>query len=331
MRYIGSKTSTLPALETLVRARVHEGTFCDPFGGIGTVASAFKRSGFTVHTGDLLTFAHCFQTARVALNHPPPPTAQLRHALGVTTAAQLISELQRSSPVRGWMYREFSVKRSYFTPRNAMAIDAVRRRIQSWHRQGLTDERLDLYLRACLIDAVDRVANTAGTYYAHLKRWTRKALGDFRLSAIQPVRGKRGCTATLGDARDLVERRHFNVLYLDPPYNSRDYAGYYHLPETLATGRRPRPTGLSGVDAGPRPLSAFIRPKRAEEAMAQLLGAARCDLLVVHYSDDGLIPPHRLRSMLTSLGPVDKRTIGALGYGTAQQRLATHQVYLVEP
>jgi adenine-specific DNA-methyltransferase len=331
VRYIGSKTSTLPALETLILARVAEGTFCDPFGGIGTVASFFKRSGFTVHTGDLLAFAHCFQTARVALNGPPRPTVQMREELGLTTAAQVISELQRSRPVRSWIHREFSVRRSYFTPRNAVAIDGVRRRLQSWHREGLTDQRLDLYLRACLIDAVDRVANTAGTYYAYLKGWSRKALGDFRLRAIEPVRGKRGCTATLGDARDLVGSRHFNVLYLDPPYNCRDYAGYYHLPETLATGRRPRPRGLSGVDAAPRPPSAFIRPKGAEEAMAQLIGSARCDLLVVHYSDNGLIPPPRLRSMLRSLGPVQERTIGALGYGTAQRRLASHRLYLVEP
>lgn len=331
MRYIGSKTSTLPALEHFVLARVRAGSFCDPFGGIGTVASTFKRAGFVVHTGDLLTFALCFQTARVVLNKPPEPTARMRAELGLTASAEVIAELQRTKPVRSWMYREFSLRRSYFTPQNAAAIDGVRRRIQSWWREGLTDPSLDLYLRACLIDAVDRVANTAGTYYAHLKGWTRKALDAFRLRAIDPVPGVRGCSATLGDAEELVASRHFDVLYLDPPYNSRDYAGYYHLPETLATGRRPKPMGLSGVDAAPRPASAFTRPGHAEEAMARLIAAARCSVLVVHYSNDGLIPPHRLRSMLRTLGPVQEKTIAALGYGTAQKRLTSHRLYLVEP
>jgi adenine-specific DNA-methyltransferase len=307
------------------------GSFCDPFGGVATVASTFKRAGFVVHTGDLLRFAVCFQTARVVLNEPPQPTPRLRAELGLNTPADIISELQRTKPVKSWVYREFSERRSYFTPQNAAAIDGVRRKLAAWKRHGLTDELLDAYLRACLIEAVDRVANTAGTYYAHLKTWTRKALATFQLRAMQPVAGPDGCTASVADAKDLVASRHFDVVYLDPPYNSRDYAGYYHLPETLATGRRPQPRGVSGVDAAPRPQSAFTRPARAEEAMAELIGTARYNLMVVHYSDDGLIPPRRLRSLLRSVGTVNENVITALGYGTTQKRTTAHRLYVVVP
>jgi adenine-specific DNA methylase len=103
------------------------------------------------------------------------------------------------------------------------------------------------------------------------------------------------------------------------------------LPETLATGRRPRPTGLSGVDAAARPVSAFTRPGRAADAMADLISEARCNLMIVHYSDDGLIPPGRLRSLLRSVGRVKELTIAALGYGTAQKRLTAHRLYVIEP
>jgi len=255
----------------------------------------------------------------------------LRTELGLATAADIIADLQQTEPVQSWVYREFSVRRAYFTPQNAAAIDGVRRKIERWRRERLTSKSLDLYLRACLIEAVDRVANTAGTYYAHLKGWTRKSLNPFRLRVIEPVPGARGCSAVLADAARLVSTRHFDVLYLDPPYNERDYAGYYHLPETLATGRRPRPTGLSGVDAAPRPVSAFTRPARAADAMAELISGARCNLMVVHYSDDGLIPPSTLRSLLRSVGRVQELTVAALGYGTSQQRLTSHRLYLVEP
>lgn len=331
MRYLGSKTSTLPELQKLVLSRVRDGSFCDPFGGIGSVGSAFKGRGFEVHTGDLLTFARCFQTARVVLNRSPKPTPALKHTLGIGTTEEMIMALRRAQPVRSWVYREFATRRQYFTPDNAAAIDGARRELGRWRRNGLTDERTDLYLRACLIDAVDRVANTAGTYYAHLKQWTRKALKPFDLRAIEPAPGPAGCSASLTDAAELVASRHFDVLYLDPPYNARDYAGYYHLPETLATGRRARPRGASGVDAAPRPVSAFTRPRQAESAMAELIAVARCHLMVVHYSDDGLIPPSRMRALLRSFGRIDEQTIDALGYGTTRRRLTHHRVYLVEP
>lgn len=331
MRYIGSKTSTLPVLTRLIRERVSTGSFCDPFGGIGTVASAFKKAGFVVHTGDILTFAHCFQTARIVLNKPPRPTAELQAKFGFADTGDIIADLQGTAPVRSWVYREFSKRRAYFTGTNAAAIDGVRRKIERWRREGFTSDALDAYLRACLIDAVDRVANTAGTYYAHLKRWTRKALATFSIRAIDPVAGGQRCSATLADAARLVASRQVDVLYLDPPYNRRDYGGYYHLPETLATGRRPRPIGLSGVSAARHPRSPFTRPGSAENAMAELLANARCNLLVVHYSDDGLIPPTRLRSLLRSVGRVRDFTVTALGYGTVQQRLTLHRLYIVEP
>jgi adenine-specific DNA-methyltransferase len=255
----------------------------------------------------------------------------MRDALGISTAEEMFSLLRDAGPVRSWVHREFSVRRQYFTATNAMAIDGARREIERWHRQGLTTEATDLYLRACLIDAADRVANTAGTYYAHLKHWTPKALKQFELRPIQPVTGPSGCKAYVADVADLVGSRHFDVLYLDPPYNARDYAGYYHLPETIATGRRPRARGVSGIDAAPRPISAFTRPRLAETAMEELIELASCRLMVVHYSDEGLIPPGRLRSLLKSYGSIEEHVIEALGYGTSQQRLVRHRIYLVEP
>ena len=330
MRYVGSKASTIPALRQLILDRVSSGSFGDPFGGIASVASEFKRLGFEVHTGDILRIAHCFQVAKVVLNEPPPPPPALAATLGIRTTQEMVARVSQSRPVHSWVYREFSLRRSYFTPNNAASIDGARRTLDRWRRARLTDCTTDLYLRACLIDAVDRVANTAGTYYAHLKHWTRKSLKPFYFRAILPVAGNTSCTAIQAEAEDLVKARHYDVQYLDPPYNSRDYAGYYHLPETLATGRRPRPRGLSGIDGAPRPHSAFNRPRAAEAAMDNLVSAARCDLMVVHYSDFGLIIPDRMRAILRSFGRVSEHTIQALGYGTSSPRITPHRVYLIE-
>ena len=61
MRYLGSKTLLLENIAYLIE-NYHQSTFCDPFGGIGTVGSYMKTKGYKVLSGDLLNFAHCFHS-----------------------------------------------------------------------------------------------------------------------------------------------------------------------------------------------------------------------------------------------------------------------------
>ena len=82
MRYFGSKFSTLPQLGEIIHARVPSGTFCDAFGGIGTVGAYFKALGYRVWTGDVLLFAHYFQVARIH-RQKRPAFHRLRRELGL--------------------------------------------------------------------------------------------------------------------------------------------------------------------------------------------------------------------------------------------------------
>lgn len=328
MRYLGSKASTLPVLTQLVGAAPRpDATFCDPFGGVAVVGSHFRGLGWRVHSGDVLWCAHQFQVARLALVAPPFPSSVVS-ATGAPDVAAFVAYLNDLRPVRSWLHREFAVKRRFFTPANAMAIDAVRRELARLLRLEALDDLSRAYYGACLIESADRVANTAGTYYAHLKDWTRKALHEYKFELLPIPHGPVGA-ATIDDAAELSARENWDVLYLDPPYNSRDYAGYYHLPETFATGRRPRPTGRSGVQSARGGRSAFTQPRSACHAMENLLDGARCKKLVVHYSDDGLIPQEWLRRRLRRLGRVSETMVRATGYSTNGGRSVNHRIFSV--
>ena len=329
MRYLGSKASTLPAIERLLADRTPgPGTLCDPFGGVGVVGAHFRALGWTVYSCDLLHCAHHFQVARLELDEPPI-SGTLTAATGARSAEEFVNYLNALPPVRSWVYREFSLQRQYFTPTNATRIDAVRTELARLQGTGALVGRAKAYYSACLIDAADRVANTAGTYYAYLKDWNRKALGQFAVDLIKPAQGPRG-QSSISDATTLVPTKKWDLLYLDPPYNDRDYAGYYHFPETLASGRDPLPTGRSGVDSSPRPRSEFSSPRSAVPAMQALLHAARFATLLLHYSDDGLIPAEWLRPRLNELGSVEEHVIDATGYSTGGTRGVKHRLYLVQ-
>jgi adenine-specific DNA methylase len=114
MRYIGSKAYTLARVHDLISKRMPGGVLCDPFGGIGTVGSYFKQKGYTVWCGDLLTFAHCFQVARVQ-NNGTPAFRILRKELNLTSSAAIVELLNRARSSGGWFITEYAIKRRFFT------------------------------------------------------------------------------------------------------------------------------------------------------------------------------------------------------------------------
>lgn len=328
VRYLGSKASTLPTLQRLLSERATPpGTFCDPFGGVAVVGSHFRTHGWTVHSGDILRCAYHFQISRLAIQSPPLPHA-VCDELGVATPLEFSRYLETLPPVRSWLHREFSQRRDYLTERNAVQIDAARRELVRLCRLGALSGSAAAYYNACLIASMDRVANTAGTYYAHLKGWHRKALNPFRFLLVEPASGPIG-SVYFGQASALVQRQHWDVLYLDPPHNGRDYAAYYHLPETLATGRRPRPHGKSGVDRAPRPKSEFLSRHTAPSALRSLLYNSSFTTLVLHYTDTGLIDRRELQRILSPYGQVEPFDISATGYSNRGDRATRHHILMV--
>ena len=330
MRYFGSKASTTEQVYEIISDRIPAGTFCDPFGGIGTIGSFFKSKGFSVWGGDLLTFAHCFQIARLETNRIPS-FHSLRKAMNLASVAAVIDSLNQESRQKGWFVEEYAKKRHFFTEENAARIEACRVRIEEWFNKKLLTKKERAILVASLINSMDRVANTAGTYYAYLKKWHRKALRTFRFTLIPFTSGNNNCVCFLGEAQALVSKRFFDVVYLDPPYNGRSYARYYHLPETLALGEIPEIHGKSGMPNTERAISDFNRPQYAKNALERILENARFRLLAFHYSDDGLIRQQDIEEILSNYGRIENYILDSKGYITSNIKRNTKQhLYLVD-
>lgn len=328
MRYLGSKGSVVEQLLDLVEDRVPAGTLCDPFGGIGTVGAAAKQRGYAVTAGDQLAFAHAFQVARIEAGRRPA-FKKLR-PLGLHGAAAVEDHLSTLPDRTGWIVREYAQSRRFFTLANAAKLEAVNRKITDWAVSGALSQYEEKVLRASLINCADRVANTAGTYYAYLKAWDRKALKPFDFQLIAPTRGSGNCKVRLADAKDLVSSRSWDVLYLDPPFNGRNYGRYYHLPESLALGKTYAVTGRAGVPVREVPRSRFYSSSKAAAALRDLLKVADCQLLVFHYAPDGIIPADVIARELRKYGTVSRHVLDANGYTTKRvSRRRPHHLYLV--
>ncbi|KPK79872.1 MAG: hypothetical protein AMS25_11120 [Gemmatimonas sp. SM23_52] len=320
VRYIGNKSKLIPFIRRALKELGVTGTTaCDPFAGTAAVARFLKAHGYTVTTSDIMSFSHALQWAYVVVDRPPEFHG-LRDVIArdldpLEAATLLLNELD---PRPEFIFQHFSPEgsagakhaRRYFTPENAAKIDAVRRQIWRWREEGKLNDDEHYVLLTALIEAADRVANTTGVYAAYVKSWQPNALRTLRLRPPRLVTSTgRPCRAYQRDALDLVqELEPFDLLYLDPPYNTRQYAGYYHIPEIIAEGwfiEPPELRGKTGLPAGGNKRSAWSSRRDCEAAFRALVAAAPCRHILMSYNSEGIISEACIERALRERGNSD--------------------------
>lgn len=316
------------SLYRIVSHIVPTGTLCDAFGGVGSIGSFFKSKGYAVWSGDVLRFAYYFQLARIERN-TMPSFARVRKRHGLRSTTEVVNFLNKLRPKYSWIVSEYARERRFFTVENAARIDACRMQIREWSEANLLSNSERAVLLASLINSMDRVANTAGTYYAFLKRWDRHALRPFQFGLIPCTPGPPS-RSFRAEAKDLVAMRAFDILYLDPPHNRRSYSRYYHLPESIALQQTPKTCGKSGMAIRENPCSDFGNPRRVGKALEELLSRASFRIALFHYSEDGLMSSDEVRGILAANGNVEEHKLKSFGYTTRQAaRTAEHHLYVV--
>lgn len=331
-RYFGSKHSSAMRVAQLATTGFSGTTAADAFGGLGTIGAVLKGRGLKVTTCDVLELPNAFQHARIVCQERPRFT-RLRNATGLRTGSAILEYLDSRRADRSWLVTEFSVQRQFFTRDNASHIAGAWNAIKRWNEAGLLNESERKYLLASLLNSMDPCANTAGTYYAHLKQWHRKALKPFQMKWIPVQAGMAGGRALIGDALDVLRGKTFDLLYLDPPYNRRDYSRYYHLPESLASLKRPdtNPDSASGVPIRMLDASQLIRKSAEASYLQELMHSVHWKRLVVQYCEGSEIPMSELRKMLSQAGKLQEHVLPTLGYTTAAQtRQHKHHVFIID-
>lgn len=325
MRYLGNKTRLIPFLLRAVNRFAGEpGVACDPFSGTASVASALKRGGWRVHAGDLLAFSYAFQVARVELDGTPrfdarvlPPSEG--SGSKSTSYGRVLEHLADLPGEDGFITEHYTLAgrqggahgRMYFEAENARRIDAIRDRVHRWTETEIVDRKRAQLLIATLLEAADRVANTTGVYASFVKKVqpnARRPLDLRALGATRPVNGSSGCTAFLGPAVELLETvGSVDLVYLDPPYNGRQYPGYYHIPELLARGWSDPPLlrGKTGLIPDETERSDWCRKQRVETALRSVLEAADARHILFSYNDEGLLSRQTIANSFREWGSAD--------------------------
>lgn len=268
-RYLGSKSKLLDQIEFVITNCLGRApkVLMDPFSGSGVVAARFAELGSQVIASDLLK--HNTDAIETFLNHK---------SFSQSEAEFHIIEMSKLGPLEGYVSKVFGDK--YFSKQNAMKIDAAREYIAS----NIENEPVAKAAMTSLIYAADKVAQTVGHYDAFFAKAKIDKPLAFRLP-IPVGSGAEHLVLTM-DANEVVKNHSSEVLYLDPPYNSRQYGDAYHVLENISRWDKPEVFGVA-QKMDRTAIKSRYSTRSAITAFRELIQAADTRLIVLSYSNTG--------------------------------------------
>ncbi|HWH31405.1 MAG TPA: DNA adenine methylase [Egibacteraceae bacterium] len=336
-RYLGNKTKLAAWIVDVARTVARPpARVADPMCGTASVAWAFAQAGYDVTVADELRFPVLHAKARLLCKRRPA----FRGAPGGSYDG-VLRALNGLPGQEGLFHREYSdggtprngcPPRRYFTAHNAARIDAIRARIRDWRAEGaLTGREADLLLHD-LVLAVNRVANIAGTYGYFRSSWNRSSLEPLTLAptVFVPTPGRHAVLQ--GRVEDLAARLDVDLCYLDPPYTKRQYAGQYHIPETIAREDEPEPVGQGGLRDWYPQSSAFCSKRTVAEAFREVLKRVGAAHVLISYSEDGLLAPDAALELFSEFGRVTRHELDIKRFRSngGKEGSVTEHLYHVE-
>lgn len=296
MNYIGSKYSLLDFLETTIKEVTgykagDNYVFADLFAGTGIVGQTYKSKGCTVISNDIQYYSYVLNKHYIE-NIPELDT-------------NLLNTLNNLPPVEGFIYNNYcegsGSGRNYFTNKNGTKCDAIRIELERLHTTGQINEHLYYYYLASLVNSIDKYANTASVYGAFLKHMKKSAQKDFQLELLPVIPGSVGETYN-EDINSLVRKIQGDVLYLDPPYNSRQYCSNYHVLETIARYDNPQLSGVTGLRDSSNQKSKFCSRRMVAETFEDLIKNAQFKYIFLSYNNEGLMSLDTIKEIMSRYG-----------------------------
>lgn len=230
-RYLGNKYS----LSDFIRKTVDENCkgvniVVDIFSGTGAVANTFKDK--MLITNDLLYSNYISNYAWFGYEK--------------YSSKKIIELIYNYNQVKtkenNYMRENFAD--TFFSADDCSKIGYIREDIEAKYKNKEINFKEYAILITSLLYAMDKIANTVGHYDAYRKNvdFEKKLVLNVLLPE-ETINSNNICYNL--DANKLIKSIKGDLLYLDPPYNSRQYCDAYHLLENVARWEKPKVYGIA--------------------------------------------------------------------------------------
>lgn len=269
-RYLGNKYKLLPFITKVVNEECSDiDSVADIFAGTGAVSSAFTEK--LLITNDMMYSNYICNYAWFGAEEYDPQTI-----IDCVIRYNSLCDLEDN-----YMTENFSD--TYFSRDDCAKIGYIREDIESLYENGSINRRERAILITSLLYAMDKIANTCGHYDAYRKG----VVFDKTLELYVPLAevhntADNQCYNT--DANELVKDITADLVYIDPPYNSRQYCDAYHLLENVARWEKPKVFGVAKKMDRSAMKSKYCT-QSATEAFEQLIGDIKAKYILLSYNN----------------------------------------------
>lgn len=307
MRYLGNKSSLLPSLTPIINDLITLNSveiFVDVFGGTGSVGEFFKNI-VPVCSCELLYSSYLICRARIQLTEIP-------HYTKWNNVENMIQLIQASPEREGYVFNEFSEggsgNRLYFSNNNGKKIDGIIHKL--YELKEVMSEAEFIYIYYIFLESVHTISNTTGVYGAFLKKLQSNAKKPLTLSILPILPTTFEHTVLHGESYTTLLPYISNktLLYLDPPYNARQYSSNYHVLETIASNTTPpikiikNKISISGLN-NTLPMSLWCSKHKVKNQLLQFLRTP-AQLIVMSYNSESLLSKEEIVSIMQNYGSV---------------------------
>ena len=321
MNYIGSKYSLLPFLDASITQIIGKKTdnivFCDLFAGTGAVGKYFKKKGYQIIANDLQYYSYVLINQYIA-NHNillfkglEKEIPQLKNSIADEHKCELVCQyLDSIKPIKGFVYNNFckgnhndnEEYRQYYSNLNGAKFDAIRTKIEKWHNSNKVTDNEYYFLLTTLLENIDKVANTTSVYGAFLKKIKSSAQKTMKMYPAEMIYNEQNHYVYNEDANKLISKIKADILYLDPPYNQRQYSSNYHVLETIARYDNPILKGKTGMRDCSMQKSEYCNKKHIRSIFADLINNAKAKYIFLSYNNEGLMSFEDIKDIMSKRG-----------------------------
>lgn len=267
-RYIGGKHKLVEWIFSILNKECTGDSFTDIFAGTGIVSAVAAKHFKNITLNDFLHSNYAIYQAFFTNNE--------WNQNKIDNIIQKYNNINSEVLEENYFSKSFGGK--YFSKSSAKVIGFIRDDIEQ-KRNNLTNREYYILLTS-LLYTIDKIANTVGHYDAYFKK---KSVEDvFFMRSIEPIEAN-NVSIFQEDANLLAKRIKTDIVYIDPPYNSRQYSRFYHVLETLVKWDKPV---LYGVALKPKPenMSDYCRIS-AKDRFAELVRDMDTKYFVVSYNN----------------------------------------------
>jgi len=192
-------------------------------------------------------------------------------------------------------------------PKEDLTLRA-QRAIQQADRLLVQTERHPLYAYLCeqntRTEAMDDLYEQADDRLGNKHFWGSKPTVGMNIRKIHTGLPSMIIDTLADVATDDLDKIDVDILYMDPPYNERQYAPNYHILETVAKYDNPEISGVTGIRDYKTQKSRFCNSKTALEDLDTVAKIAKFKYLVLSYNSEGIMPQEKIIETLEKYGKV---------------------------